>query len=585
MWERPLACPCNEIDVASVDALQFRVLANSAALLLAVLWLVHLIKGSIRDCSSWNSWSPLSIYRGWRRRFEESRRKEWTARDAKILEIYDEIRKTRIRSFVKYLGQVGGLLMMFLLLVMGKEDLLRSITTGALVEGYVIVLGCTILYIFFDGWAPLWVYDYFTFFNTTMLHAHTFIAAEGMASAHILRTSQFFMCVVAFLVGKFKIVTMVCCINVVIAGANIISRGGRGGYADASYVLDGFLITMLVGYLASNYLWLEAEARVGMMEANLTKAASQDLLDVMCDATVQLDKNMMLQCTSTRLDALLLRRAPVPETRSFKDFIAGDDLVRFEDFLGRAPGVGKASTIHLGLTDSMNGTVASQLFHVSAEDPFTKELVHLIGVQEDEGFKRHQPPALQDGQITTQESLLREQARQEVDECSQSLTSWCSDIPASFVILSCGLQLNVVTESDQARTIFGFGSSQEPILQRFKEPEVIHEWLMNVYMRFCAVEQEPQIAPFREYVGTTSVEIPASGMSHTVDVWCSLRKVPSDCQQPVTAMTLHLLPPDRFKKKKKKKQKQSRRPFADNPINVPHRDYNSDSESALSNEL
>lgn len=504
---------------------------------------------------------------------------ERSARDAEVQELKDEARQKRYGWLMRKAAIYGCVWMAILFGGNPPSQFLGYMFLGPPVETAATCLCSAICVLFFDGWVPLWLADLWLVGFSVVQHVHLFITLESDAAWGIIRNAQFYSIFAVVMIGNVRVTAAMVLSHIIIVASGPNVRSGYLGVIDVFRVTDGFLIIMLTGFFISQWLWNEAEARVGEMEANMTKATTQDLLDVMCDATVLLDEKLMLLSPSSRLDALLLRTAPKPESRNFKDFLSGDNVARFTDFVDNTSLVGKASTLHLDLTDSMGGAVAAQIFHVTAHDPFTKELTHLIGVQEDEGFKRNTPEA---PSSESQISPLREQARDEVDQGSiASIHSWSSELDLSYVILTCDLVLNAVHESDQSRAIFGFTSMREPIATRFRESEVLMEWLRNIHMRCSASSEEHPTASCREHLGEAAVEVPSTGLCHKVDVWCSYRKVwiGENRGSMVTSLTLHLLPLDTKKKKKKKRRR------AELHLHVPQRESSSDVGSSLSNEL
>lgn len=587
---RYLRCPCisgyapsSQVSDATLGGLFFL-----CAFLLFVVWIAVLVKEAVQDWRNgrWAKRSPSALAEHCRHLLEVWK-KEKSGRDAKIQELYNENRQKRYRWLIKKAAIYGSIPLALLFGGSPPGTILAYIFTGTSLEIYISILLCGIVHFFFDGWVFLWLSDLWLVTCSFVMHAHVLLALESDATWGIIRNAQFYAIFAAVMIGNVRITAIMAFINMLVTVINPFVRSGGFAVIDLTGIVDGFAITMLAGFFISQWLWNEAEARIGEMEANMTKATTQDLLDVMCDATVQLDEKLMLRTTSARLDALLLRSAPNPESRNFKDFLSAANVARFEDFMGSNSLVGKASTLHLDLTDSMGGTVATQIFHVTAHDPFTKELTHLVGVQEDEGFKRSAP---ENTGFEIHTTSLREQAtnRDEVDQGSiASIRSWCSEQEASYVILTCDLQLKVVFESDQSRAIFGFASSQEPISTRFRDPEVVMEWLRNLYVRCSASSDDQQTASRREHLGEAAVDIPSTGMCHKVDVWCSFRKVymGENHGSMVTSLTLHLLPPDEGKRKKKKQKGLRQLPSLELQPNIPHQEVHSDTDSNLSNEL
>jgi len=140
----------------------------------------------------------------------------------------------------------------------------------------------------------------------------------------------------------------------------------------------GEIFPVICAVFSQKVVQSEARAIVAAMSSASSEAAVKGLSGIMCDAMVVLDEHLMIDFHSPKLDALLLRRAPVNGGAfpSLFHFTVQDRVVQF---LAGCDGV--AQSPHAHLRDVRGSRLGVQLFR-KRFDVFGKTR-HVIGVQEE----------------------------------------------------------------------------------------------------------------------------------------------------------------------------------------------------------
>lgn len=124
-----------------------------------------------------------------------------------------------------------------------------------------------------------------------------------------------------------------------------------------------------------------AQANVAVMVASSSEGAMKELLNIMCDAVVQVDESLMLTTSSVRLDALLLR-TPHVDAESFTSLLDDTSKGRFVEFANRNERL--PQSLHVQFRGERGVFFRAQLFHVRFEN-VAGRVGHLIGIVEESG--------------------------------------------------------------------------------------------------------------------------------------------------------------------------------------------------------
>ena len=153
-------------------------------------------------------------------------------------------------------------------------------------------------------------------------------------------------------------------------------------------------LAVICAVLSQQWMQSEAGAIVAAMTSTSSEVAVQDLFDIMCDAVVVLDEHLVLAFPSPRLDALLLRCAPLNagDEGPFTSLFHGTDKDRVAQFLTRSDGA--AQCLHANLRDIPGSRLGVRLFHKRFEDVLCQSR-HVIGVLEESDIA-HQAEPLQE---------------------------------------------------------------------------------------------------------------------------------------------------------------------------------------------
>eukprot|EP00913_Durusdinium_trenchii_P007897 g7409.t1 len=134
-----------------------------------------------------------------------------------------------------------------------------------------------------------------------------------------------------------------------------------------------FLATVpLLFFFANNAIRQGVEARIRESDNKTQLDAASSLLELTCDAVVQLDSDFRVISESTPLATMLFRRATTLKGTKFTELVAPSESVRAEELLRDCGGeVRMANAFHTHLVDS-NAS--------SSPSPGQEEMVHLNNV-------------------------------------------------------------------------------------------------------------------------------------------------------------------------------------------------------------
>eukprot|EP00438_Fugacium_kawagutii_P005756 Skav227244 [mRNA] locus=scaffold2789:202965:208406:+ [translate_table: standard] len=130
---------------------------------------------------------------------------------------------------------------------------------------------------------------------------------------------------------------------------------------------------------SSSFFYLESKS-------NSQLSATMALLNLTCDAVVELDGDLRLQCHSSRLCALLLRNRPATlEGTKLTDFVAPYDSERVTDILQKqgteSGGDASAYAFRTHLVDSCASKIRTEVFQVKYATA-SGEKCHIIGLRQ-----------------------------------------------------------------------------------------------------------------------------------------------------------------------------------------------------------
>ena len=111
-------------------------------------------------------------------------------------------------------------------------------------------------------------------------------------------------------------------------------------------------------------------------------SAASSLLNLTCDAVVELNEEMKLMSPSQKLSTMLLGRAGATlEGSKFTDFVASGDAERAAEILTTSDNVSGAHAFHTHLVDSCSSKFRTEVFQVKYRRASGK-LCHLLGLRE-----------------------------------------------------------------------------------------------------------------------------------------------------------------------------------------------------------
>ena len=118
-----------------------------------------------------------------------------------------------------------------------------------------------------------------------------------------------------------------------------------------------------------------------MLQATLaarSERTAQELLSLVCDAVLTLERHFCLRNPSPALGPLLFNSSAHPFCGvDFAEVVSDDDRERLREFL---VGSVRPGCMHLHLRDSSGARVAVQLFHTRLQG-LLGELSHVIGIR------------------------------------------------------------------------------------------------------------------------------------------------------------------------------------------------------------
>ncbi|CAK9029211.1 Nudix hydrolase 8 [Durusdinium trenchii] len=144
-----------------------------------------------------------------------------------------------------------------------------------------------------------------------------------------------------------------------------------------------FLATVpLLFFFANNAIRQGVEARIRESDNKTQLDAASSLLELTCDAVVQLDSDFRVISESTPLATMLFRRATTLKGTKFTELVAPSESVRAEELLRDCGGeVRMANAFHTHLVDSNASKFRTEVFQVK----YTKlngQKCHVLGLRD-----------------------------------------------------------------------------------------------------------------------------------------------------------------------------------------------------------
>lgn len=144
-------------------------------------------------------------------------------------------------------------------------------------------------------------------------------------------------------------------------------------------------VLVIVCCVSEGMVEAQVRATLKFTEVSQLHSTVKSLLSVLCDATVDLDADLMIQGSPMKLGALLLHPAPTHtlEGRFFPDLMPPSEAERFKDHIQSASRI-HAQSVNVHLRDSSSTLVSVELLHASFQD-LEGQTKHILGVRELQG--------------------------------------------------------------------------------------------------------------------------------------------------------------------------------------------------------
>mmetsp|Transcript_134556 Transcript_134556/g.429781 ORF Transcript_134556/g.429781 Transcript_134556/m.429781 type:complete len:577 (+) Transcript_134556:120-1850(+) len=166
----------------------------------------------------------------------------------------------------------------------------------------------------------------------------------------------------------------------------ILCLGGLDPSMRVDYLVYEFVfLMMMITTLFCFEVTLTSSAATHVKDRSMQgqNSAVTSLLNMVCDAVVELDDDLRMARDCPALSAALFRgQAKGLCGQSLKEFVCGDDQAHFEDQIAsQDTPVAAAKMFHVRLSDSWGNAVPMELFHVRFSG-VGEETRHLIGLRE-----------------------------------------------------------------------------------------------------------------------------------------------------------------------------------------------------------
>ena len=221
----------------------------------------------------------------------------------------------------------------------------------------------------------------------------------------VVRVSDLGRVLCASLLGR-PVYTMM--LSIVFASSSLARRLTSEGIPDFPlFAPQSVFLETGLAFVTERVMRSTAHATVDAMSASSSEAAMKELLDIMCDAVVDLNENLTLTASSPTLDALLLR-LPRVEPELFTSLLCDTEQARFVEFAERRDSV--AQSLHVIFRGERGLRLRAQLYHKRFEDVAGRKR-HLIGIVEDAGGVQQEIPPL-----SSRDAAMRRSASRQGDE-------------------------------------------------------------------------------------------------------------------------------------------------------------------------
>lgn len=343
---------------------------------------------------------------------------------------------------------------------------------------------------------------------------HPCTASNSETFYYVSLDGYMFQIVIAQMLGDVRplvvpLLVMAAVQTYTMASTPLWSRPTATGSFPLNTVLAGIgfiLITALPTQFS-----LREQARQEVLQAEVSKgeATAKSLLSSMCDAVIKLKSDLTLSNPSAALEALLLRTSTFTRGACwyFPSCVLQGEVARVEDFLNHNDG--EARSFHTTLVDALGTKVAVQLFHAPMTE-MDRTMSHLLGILEDskDGFQQYRAAhvahqkGLEDGEAATAAygAVVEEEKVSMADTSSNSsssagsasatshryqdsgISNWAGEgIGKISVDVSLSLNVQVCSESEHSRLLFGFGDGQAAFLSRFDDRQRVLGWLEALF--------------------------------------------------------------------------------------------------------
>ena len=191
----------------------------------------------------------------------------------------------------------------------------------------------------------------------------------------------------AALMGRPGLVTPLCIVS---SGSLFARRSTSEVFPDASvFGISLVILEGLIAFASHSVFRSTAKATVAAMSSSSSEGTMKELLNIMCDAVVQLDESLMLAASSLKLDALLLR-LPKADAEPFTSLPDVTYQSHFE-FAARSDHV--AQSLHVKFRGYSGPGLRAQLYHKRIKD-VAGRTCHLIGIVEEPACTQVEMPSL-----------------------------------------------------------------------------------------------------------------------------------------------------------------------------------------------
>jgi len=139
---------------------------------------------------------------------------------------------------------------------------------------------------------------------------------------------------------------------------------------------------LVVSSLTTHLMRQKVELEIREQDNTSQLSAASSLLNLTCDAVVELDQDMKLMSPSQKLSTMLLGRAGATlEGSKFTDFVASGDAERAAEILTTSDNVSGAHAFHTHLVDSCSSKFRTEIFQVKYRRANGKRC-YLLGLRE-----------------------------------------------------------------------------------------------------------------------------------------------------------------------------------------------------------